>query len=222
MVKALMMKELREVAGIAAIGLGIFLVLVGVLIGLPPLSWWFRTGRFGAPFLDMAVVIWFAYAAVPLALTLGFRQSAWEGLQGTYLFLLHRPVRRETVFFIKLAIGSAVTVVCMGLAILLYAGWAALPKRHPSPFAWSMTAPYWQLCCLMPLLYLGAFLSGLRPARWYGTRLLPLIATGCLVPFLNVLPWFFSWWRVAFPLALAFYGLLIVTIFHVARMREYS
>jgi hypothetical protein len=27
----------------------------------------------------------------------------------------------------------------------------------------------------MTLLYAGAFLTGIRPARWYGTRLLPLV-----------------------------------------------
>ena len=41
-----------------------------------------------------------------------------------------------------------------------------------------MTAWAWQLWLCMPLVYLGAFLSGIRPARWFGTRLMPLVAAG--------------------------------------------
>ena len=41
----------------------------------------------------------------------------------------------------------------------------------------------------MPLLYFGAFLSGIRPARWFGTRLLPLVAAGALAMLLPELRW---------------------------------
>jgi hypothetical protein len=40
------------------------------------------------------------------------------------------------------------------------------------------------LLFFIPLLYMGAFLSGLRPARWYGTRFLPVVA-GCMALWLH-------------------------------------
>ena len=81
----------------------------------------------------------------------------------------------------KLLVGVAVYLVCAAAAILVYAWWAATPGTHASPFEWSMTVPIWKVWITMPLLYLGAFLSGIRPARWVGTRLLPLAAAGTLV-----------------------------------------
>ena len=41
-----------------------------------------------------------------------------------------------------------------------------------------MTVPAFQIWLLMPLVYLGAFASGIRPARWFGSRLLPLVGGG--------------------------------------------
>jgi hypothetical protein len=71
----------------------------------------------------------------------------------------------------------------------------------------------------MPLVYLGAFLSGLRPARWYGTRLLPLAASGLLTAFLAIFAW---WWPLGLALALLTYAALVVTICYVARVRDYA
>jgi hypothetical protein len=54
-----------------------------------------------------------------------------------------------------------------------------------------MTVAGWQLWSAMPLVYLGAFLSGIRPGRWFGTRLIPLVAAGFWVLLANLMPW---WW----------------------------
>ena len=101
---------------------------------------------------------------------------------------------------------------------VLYAWWAAVPGHHPSPFEWSMTGRAWRLVFLMPLLYLGAFLSGLRPARWFGTRLLPLVAAAVFLLLLNILPW----WLLSFLLAVLLYGMLAANVCYVARTRDYA
>ena len=44
------------------------------------------------------------------------------------------------------------------------AGWADWPGTHPAPFEWSMIGPALRLWLLMPVVYLGAFASGIRPA----------------------------------------------------------
>ena len=63
-----------------------------------------------------------------------------------------------------------------------------------------MTGPAFHIWLLMPLAYLGAFASGIRPARWFGSRLLPLVSVAVPGLFLYILP---HWWLIAFPAALA-------------------
>ena len=219
--KALALKELREVFGIAAVALAAYLALVVSLMGAKVFYWvpGMPSGTAGVPFAKGEFTGFFTWVSVVFAAALGFRQSAWESGRGTFLFLLHRPVSRRSIIVNKLVVGAGLVFVCASLPILLYACWAAVPGHHPSPFAWSMTEPAWRLAFLMPLLYLGAFLSGLRPARWFGTRLLPLSASVLFVVLLNVLPW---WWSAGFPAALLLYGLLVANVCFVARVRDYT
>jgi hypothetical protein len=219
MIKALAVKEWREVRGIAALALGCYVLLVGCMIGQEPFVRFLPSGRYSVPFIGTEFVVYFSFISILFTLALGFRQSSWEAGQGTYQFLLHRPIRRDVIFLTKLATGIVIFLICGSVPILLYAWWAATPGHHPSPFEWSMTTPSWQAYFLMPLVYLGAFMSGLRPARWFGTRLLPLAACGLIVMALMFLPW---WWLLAFPLALICYLVLTANICYVARMRDYS
>jgi hypothetical protein len=218
--RAVAFKELREVAGIAAVALAGYLALVVSLTGAKVFQWMpgMPHGMDGVPFSGGQFTGFFTWVSLVFAVALGFRQSAWESARGTFLFLLHRPVSRRAIFLIKLAVGSGTLLLCASLPILLYAWWAALPGHHPSPFAWSMANPAWLLTFLMPLIYLGAFLSGLRPARWFGTRLLPLAGSMGFVVLLDNLPW----WSIGFPLAVVLYGLLVANIGYVVRARDFA
>jgi hypothetical protein len=219
--KALVFKELREVFGIAAAALGFYLALVVSLMGGKVFDWvpGMPHGTREVPFAaGGGFLVLFTLISAVFAVALGFRQSAWESGRGTYLFLLHLPRSRNAIFLTKLATGAGVFLVCAGLPIGVYAWWAAVPGHHAGPFEWSMTAPAWQLALLLPLLYLGAFLSGLRPSRWFGTRLLPLVASVVFVVLLNVLPW----WSAGLPLAVVVSGLLVSSVLYVARVRDYS
>jgi len=216
----LVRKELREVLGIAAVALGAYLVLVASLLGTKVFAW--VPGLHGTeevPFVSGGFTGLFTLVTAVFAAALGFRQSAWESARGTYLFLLHRPVPRDAIFLTKLATGIVVLVVCASVPVVLYTWWAAVPGHHPSPFAWSMTGEAWRLVFLMPLLYLGAFLSGIRPARWLGTRLLPLAAALLFLVLLSVIPY---WWLLGLPLALVLYLLLVANVCFVARVRDYA
>jgi ABC-type transport system involved in multi-copper enzyme maturation permease subunit len=219
--KALAFKELREIFGITAAALGGYLALVVNLMGAKVFDWvpGMPQGTEEVPFTGSGFTAFFTLVSVVFAAALGFRQSATESARGTYLFLLHRPLRREAIFWTKLAVGGGVLLLGASLPIVLYAAWAAVPGHHPGPFAWSMTASAWRLALLMPLVYLGAFLSGLRPARWFGTRLLPLVAAVVFLVVLTMLPW---WWSLGFPLAMVLDGLLVTNIGFVARVRDYA
>jgi ABC-type transport system involved in multi-copper enzyme maturation permease subunit len=217
--KALVRKELRELLGITAAALGCYLVLVVSLMGAMIFNWipGMPSGTREVPFTDISFEGFFLLISIAFAAALGLRQSAVEAARGTFLFLLHRPVRRDAIFLTKLATGAGVLVLCAGVPIVAYGAWASVPGHHPGPFEWSMTVPAWQTVVLLPLVYLGAFLSGLRPARWFGTRLLPLVGSLGALWLVSLLPWWLS-----LALAVLLYGLLAANVCWVARARDYA
>ena len=218
--RALLLKELREVAGIGAVGLALLLVFVSGLVGLRVFTWLplVPHNDYSIPFVSSGFLEYFTFTSVFLVIALGFRQSVWEDLRGTYVFLLHRPIRCGVVIALKLLAGIGVYLFCAGVPLLLYAWWAATPGHHASPFEWSMTDPAWRCWLTMPLLYMSAFLSGIRPARWLGTRLLPLVATGAVVFPLQFLPW---WWACGLGVLLVLYLAMLIVIFFVVRTRDF-
>jgi hypothetical protein len=218
MIRALVIKELREVYWIAAVAVAAYLVAVSAQLGAEPFARLAPMARWQAPFVGTSFVAAFGGVSAAFAVTLGLRQSAWEGRQGLYLFLLHRPLRRETIFLTKLTTGAALLLLCAGGPFLWYVVWAATPGHHPSPFAWSMTGQAWRVYLLTPLLYASAFLSGLRPADWFGTRLLPLAAGAGLGTVLVFVPW----WQLGLAGGVALYVALVAAICSVARTRDYS
>src|ERR1700693_5183086 len=108
--RALTLKELREVFGITAIALAAYLALVINLMGAKVFDWvpGMPAGTTGVPFVDGEFMGWFVFISVVFAIALGFRQSAWESSKGTFLFLLHRPASRDKIFLTKLAAGAGV------------------------------------------------------------------------------------------------------------------
>jgi ABC-type transport system involved in multi-copper enzyme maturation permease subunit len=219
--RSLMRKELREVFGLTAAALGCYLALLVSLMRESGFVWvpGLPHGPEDVPFVSGSFMEPFTLISILFAVALGLRQSAWESSRGTYLFLLHRPVHRETIFLTKLATGAGVLLLGSGLPVALYMAWSAMLGHHAGPFEWSMSGPAWRLVILMPLVYLGAFLSGLRPARWFGTRLLPLAAAVGLLVLVNVLPW---WWYLSVPLAVVLYAALTANVLFVARVRDYA
>jgi hypothetical protein len=182
---------------------------------------WFSTlidYMFEIPFLGRSYLSSFAWVSAGLTIALGFGQSLGESLHGTWKFLLHRPVGRTQLILVKLLVGVAAYLVCSAAAILSYAWWAATPGTHASPFEWSMTEQIWKVWLAMPLVYLGAFLSGIRPGRWLGTKLLPLAAAGTLAALIPFMPW----WPVCGLGLIALSSFVLVSsVFFVARTRDF-
>jgi hypothetical protein len=220
MTSALTLKELRESAGLAALGLAGLGLIALTAIGFSPLGMLFGTGRPAAgtiPFLYDSFDGYFALAAGALAIALGLKQSLGDLMGDTQLFLLHRPVSRRTVILTKIIVGLSLYLVLAGLAVVIYAIWAASSGTHASPFAWSMTVPVWMIWLAVTLVYLGALLSGLRPAAWFGTRLMPLAAACALAAVAAALPPL-AGIAVAFVAGAAF----MVLILFVAETRDFA
>lgn len=218
MTSVMIYKELRETAGIAAIAMVAMLLLLTGQMGVSLLPMFSQAVR-PIPFLNDDLYRSFVLLATAFTIAVGFRQTAWELWQGTFLFLLHRPVTRQRMIVTKLAIGLSVYLICTAVPLLLYAAWAATPGMHPSPFYWSMTYDIWQLWIAMSVVYLGALASGLLPGRWLGRRLLPLATAGAAAAAIANLPW---WWFTGFPLLIVAYVVFVGTILHIAQQRDYA
>jgi len=226
MVLAIVRKELRETRLFAALAIGLYLVYLSALTAkwsplvTAFLNWvpWTSEEAADVPFVqdNFASILCFIGAA--LAIALGFRQSAWEPSQGTALYLLHLPLGRRTIFVTKLLTGIGLLLLCMLFPILIYGTWAAIPGTHPGPFEWSMAGHAIHAWLVMPLVYLGAFASGIRPGRWYGSRLLPLAAAAFCSLMLAFLP---HWWLIAFPLLLLVAAVLVSDILWETSTRDF-
>lgn len=210
MFRAIAIKELRETVGFAALALAVLAYFVHNLINSP--------SQARVPFVldgfssSVPFVLW------GLAVVLGLRQSAWERIRGTYSFLLHRPATPRAIFAAKIITGIVLLQLVAAVPILWYGLWAATPNTHPGPFEWAMAESALCIWLGLPVVYLGAFLSGVRPARWWGTRLLPGAAASLIFLFLFA---FGSWW-VALVGSLAVSALLTMLVFHIAATSDFG
>ncbi len=216
MLKALVIKELRESAGIVALaGLAVIYAL-SELTGFRLLRWGGRSLS-TYPFVYDQLLYYISLCIGGLAIALGMKQTAWELGQGTIFFLFHRPVSRTRLIACKLAVGLACVLLLSSMLILIYTWWAATPGHVAGPFFWSMTERSWQLWLAIPLVYLGAFLSGIRPGKWFGSRLAPLVASAGITGLAVYMPWI--WLTLLISLTAA--ALFVVCIFYYVRRRDY-
>jgi hypothetical protein len=233
MIRALVIKELRETGWIAAIGLAAYLYNVAMIVSpsveqsqamLAALSVPSVSGASVAndrlfPFVHGNFVTNYTIISLMLAVALGLRQTVGEARGGTFNFLLQRPMTRRTMFLTKTAVGVGLFLTVAALPVLALALWAATPGTHPSPFEWSMTVPVWKVWIAMPIAYLGAFLCGIRPARWFGTRLVPLAAVTLPIMLVASAPWLLL---LCLPMLVLTIGLLLTGTFWVEVTRDYS
>ena len=178
MYKALVYKEVRETGWIALVALAAYLAFVVNCAGYLPVPFFNTGGPYTVPFLDGNYLMYFSVVSLVFAVALGLAQTVLESRRGTWLFLLHRPLDRRWILAVKLAAGGGLYLGCSALGIVAFGFWAAVPGNHASPFEWWMTADAWKAWAVIALLYPAAFFTGIRPARWLGTRLLPLFAAG--------------------------------------------
>ena len=188
MIRTLVLKELRESLPIVAVA---GLAIAFILVQLCGLSFFAFFGYGGAmlPFIADAFWKWVAIIGIPFAIFLALKQTQWEEMKGTYRYLLFRPVDRKQFFLWKIIVGLSLLTCSMAIAIVAYGLWATLPGRHASPFYWSMTVPSWHAWFVLPVMYSAAFLCGVRPGRWFGSKLLPLAGASMLALLLLAQPW---------------------------------
>ena len=127
-----------------------------------------------------------------------------------------RPLER------RLVVGVGVYLIVTMTAIFIYASWAAMPATHASPFEWGMAVPTLAATLAIPILYLGVYLSVIRPGRWFGSRLLPLVTAAFLAFAAIMLAGRVETFLWPLLIALAVDAWLIAMILFVVRTRDYT
>jgi hypothetical protein len=194
--------------------------LFGAALGLPLLPYVYVQGTI--PFVRDVSCTLMLFVGALIAIVLGLWQTARESSGGTFPFLLHRPLDRDAIFGVKLVVGAAAYLAVIWVPLGCYALWAATPGTHASPFYWAFTTESWSLSLQLLLAYLGAFLAGLRPGRWLGSRLLPLLGTLFALALVQGLPGIVNSLALEGIAVVAIAASLIVAILYVARTRDYS
>lgn len=219
MLRALILKELRESLPLVALAAALVAYSLTQLwcIRLLSLFLIYDGAPNKVPFVEDN--LWTALVMIGwlLAVTLGVKQTHWEEVNGTYRYLLDRPIERRRIFMTKFVVGVALVAGLMALMILAHGLWAATPGHHPSPFYWSMTVPAWHAWFVLPVLYAAAFLSGIRPGRWFGTKLLPLAGGVLIATILTAQLW--PW--IALVGSALFTSFYVSTAINVSQNRDY-
>ncbi len=230
MVKALLVKELKESSWIWLLAAAAYAVLTLDVMRVPLLTGFvrqFTMGPFASdeiPFVNAQVAQGLGWITGSFAVGLGIWQSFGESWRGTFPLLLHMPISRRRLFAWKLSVGLTLTLGLAGLALAAMCVWAATPGTHASPFEWDMTGFSWRVWFVGPLLYLGGFTTGLYPARWLGTRLFPLLIAaviGAMLLIVSEVTQMLPGW-VFVPAIVVAEGAFLVAIGHLIQTRDFA
>ena len=189
---AIILKELRATAWVVALGAAAFAWLLSELCGISGTTrGWFPTHEFAYQFVSPGWLLWWGFVAAGFAGSLGLVMSLNDASRGMLAFVLFRPISRRRYIGAKLLAGSCLSVVMVAIPALVFLWWSAIPGNLLMPFDWSFGQPAFESCGWAVVVFLGGFLSGIRPASWWWSRLWPLGATVILGL------WF--WWLSSFP-----------------------
>ena len=215
----LLSKELREIwwMGLAALVAAAFVAFDAMGIGIGHdwrIDWGQRRGRI--PFLSGDFRLGIGMTAICLGAGLGLWQTMSESITGTWSYLLHRPIRRGQIIATKLFAGVGILIISIGLPFLVYFLWA-LSGVHAAPFEFWMMEDSLRLWAAGVVAYLAAFLTGIRTAHIYISRLWPVVPAGLIIAAQEE-----AWPTVGWCLVLAGIVLLLPSIFFAAENRDYA
>ena len=111
-----------------------------------------------------------------IGLALGLLQILPELRRDQWAFLIHRPASQTALFFGKVLPGVCLYLLASILPLLGLAAWESSPHHVPAPFDFRFTLAGWAAVLAGLPFYFAGLLVALRPARWYGSRALPLLS----------------------------------------------
>jgi hypothetical protein len=167
--KAILWKELREnlkwaIAGLLFMSAALVFELHQVLSHL--VSGYYSNVEMDALFTATI------FGSALIGVLLGLAQSVPENRGDRWGFLAHRPTSRLTLFRGKATAGVILYLMAAGLPIAAAVVWLLRPDHIPMPLDWSIALP-----CVADLLcglvyYFAGLLTGMREAKWFGSRVM--------------------------------------------------
>ena len=197
--KTLFRKELRENLKIA--------VPAGLLLSALAVSW----GQGGNGLVQRGCLMSGSFLLSSFGVALGWFQIQNEKPRDLWAFLVHRPITRTEIFLAKIAAGLVLYSLAGGLPLIGYILWVRFPGHVAAPFEWGMVMPFAAVFLLGIIWYFAGMLTSLRPARWYGSRCLGLVAALVVHVITGVLLGLLWTWQfhVAFLIVAAIFAIAI-------------
>jgi len=115
--------------------------------------------------------LWLFLLSIGLGLVLGVRQFWLPNFTGTWPFLLHRSVNKETILAAKLIAAILTLVISLGLTWVAIYWYASRVEAFKVPLPFRV---FFEGCIFIIMgfvIYLGTALSGLSRAKWYTTKI---------------------------------------------------
>ena len=176
--KTLIWKELRENLKLAVLGFVVVtLLLFTVWRDYNQTLEQVRTGTMAGdvftrlqPLSSAFFLAGAAWFCAVFGLLLGWTQIFHERHRDLWAYLVHRPICRTDIFLGKVAAGLSIYFLAAGLPLGFFIVWAAVPGHVAAPFEWHMLSPVAANFIAGIAYYLAGMLTGLRQARWYGSR----------------------------------------------------
>lgn len=184
----LIKKEIRENMIFMIIGftLNIYLIISIVNSELSFMPYFYFTRSI--PILDYNFLNYFSIISFSFAAIIGFNQTIAEEVRGTYLFLLSKPLKRRTIFFIKALTALIMYFIISLIPALVMIYLSAKLKYFYAPFRLYMCYNILLLCFFGVIAYLGAFYTGVNSGRWFGTKGIGIFFTVIIFTGIHELP----------------------------------
>jgi ABC-type transport system involved in multi-copper enzyme maturation permease subunit len=125
------------------------------------------------------------FTPVVMAAILSFLQIKLERSRDRWAFLVHRPVPLSAIFWGKALAGTTIYIFSVLIPYIGLCWWASVPGHCPSPFYWGMAIPGALSILNGLVLYFTILLIQMRPAKLWGSRIIPLLAALSMTRFLT-------------------------------------
>jgi len=129
-----------------------------------------------------------------VAVLIGALQIVPERRRDLWAFVMHRPASKAMLFGGKAIAGLSLYAAATVIPLLGAAAWAAIPGNVDGPFDWGLTLGGFGAILFGCPFYFAVMFITLRPARWYGSAILPIVAPIALAWF-NSAALFTEWWQ---------------------------
>jgi hypothetical protein len=195
---ALIQKDLRENLKLALLGFLIFslMLLSAYRVSTDMLANLLKGGVYVQtdalqPLLSQSLLALAAFYCAIFGAALGWLQTRNEAHRDLWAFLIHRPITRTQIFWGKTIAGLCLYALGAGLPAAILVAVVRWPGHIAAPFEWEMVLPLLYLVLSGAASYFAGALTGLRQARWYGSRAfgLGLAVIATLVVFNPPGPW---------------------------------